>query len=178
MSHGKFMEKLNKADKLLRQFPHGTRAADFAKRLGVKRTQVYDYLNGLVLREKAYNKYGLWFPQEVEPQPQFTERFFWKRQVREQLNRLLNRIMNNDPDDLCRVAKATLLFLKCGDLPSEIREKLQLDIKALEDKIVWAENAKGADFVVAYYAREKRLQLIAKRVVPEILEKVSILIQT
>ena len=63
MPHDKFMEKLDKADKLLRQFPHGIRAVDVARKLNIHRTQSYDYLSSLEARDKAYSEHGLWFPK-------------------------------------------------------------------------------------------------------------------
>lgn len=58
------MEKLDEADRLLRQFPHGIRAAEFADKLGVQRQSAYDYLNSLDVRGKAWNEHGLWYPKE------------------------------------------------------------------------------------------------------------------
>jgi len=58
------MEKLSKAEGLLLQFPHGIKAVDFARKLGVHRTQAYDYLNSLEVRGKARNERGLWFPAD------------------------------------------------------------------------------------------------------------------
>lgn len=66
MPHVEFMEKLDRADKLLRQFPHGIRAVDFAQEFGVKRQNAYDFLNSLEVRGFAYSEHGLWFPKENE----------------------------------------------------------------------------------------------------------------
>jgi DNA-binding IclR family transcriptional regulator len=64
MTHGKSMEKLEKAYRLLQQFPHGIRAADFAKKIGAERTAVYDVLNSLLYQGKAENKNNLWYPMQ------------------------------------------------------------------------------------------------------------------
>ena len=89
MSNIKFMEKLDKADKLLLQFPHGVSAKDFAKKFGVHRTQVYEYLNALEVREKAYSEHGLWFPKEklAEKKPScfnVFEYLKWERQYEDE----------------------------------------------------------------------------------------------
>ena len=55
------MENLDKLEKLLRQFPHGARAAELAEKMGVSRSSIYDYLNSLVARGKARNENGLWY---------------------------------------------------------------------------------------------------------------------
>jgi len=67
------MEKLDEADRLLRQFPHGIRAAEFASKLGVQRQSAYDYLNSLDVRGKAWNEHGLWYPKEPPADPGVTK---------------------------------------------------------------------------------------------------------
>lgn len=57
------MEKVDKADRLLQQFPRGISAAELARKLGIHRTSVYDILNSLVLRGKAESRDGLWYPK-------------------------------------------------------------------------------------------------------------------
>jgi predicted ArsR family transcriptional regulator len=77
MVHGKSMEKLDKADRLLQQFPRGISAAEFAKKLGIHRTAVYDILNSLELRKKAESRDRLWYPKQLSPEnkkPEQSER--------------------------------------------------------------------------------------------------------
>jgi predicted ArsR family transcriptional regulator len=81
MTHGKSMEKLNKAYKLLQRFPHGIRAADFAKKLGVERTAVYDVLNSLRYQGKAENKDGLWYPRQPSDKNKASEQAERKRLI-------------------------------------------------------------------------------------------------
>jgi DNA-binding FadR family transcriptional regulator len=81
MAKGKFMENLDKLEKLLRQFPHGARAAELAEKMRVSRSAVYDYLNGLEARGKARNEHGLWYStaivqSEPEKQAQLVETEF------------------------------------------------------------------------------------------------------
>ncbi len=57
------MENLDKVERLLRQFPNGIRAAELAKKLGIGRSRVYDYLNSMEARGKARNEHGLWYPK-------------------------------------------------------------------------------------------------------------------
>ena len=65
------MGKLEKADKLLQQFPRGIRASEFARALGIQRTAAYDLLNSLAARGKAESRDGLWYPKNpvVENKP-------------------------------------------------------------------------------------------------------------
>jgi len=69
MSNVKSMENLDKAERMLRQCPHGIRAADFMRKMGFRSRQTaYNYLNSLELKGKAYNEHGLWFPKEGKAQ--------------------------------------------------------------------------------------------------------------
>jgi len=66
MSNVKSMGNLDKAERMLRQCPHGIKAADFMRKMGfLSRQTAYNYLNSLELKGKAYNEHGLWFPKEV-----------------------------------------------------------------------------------------------------------------
>lgn len=68
------MEKLEKIDRLLRQFPHGITAAELAEKMDIKRTAVYDFLNSLAVRGKAESRDGLWFSKQEQKPPVETER--------------------------------------------------------------------------------------------------------
>ncbi len=63
MSNGKKTKNLDKLDRLLRQNPHGVRITDLAGKLGISRSTVYDYLNTLDLRGKAYYERGIAYPK-------------------------------------------------------------------------------------------------------------------
>jgi hypothetical protein len=70
MSHVKIMEKMEKMEKFLRQFPKGITAGEFAEKFGKHvrgkpygRQTGYDYLNSLVLQGKAEKKGNLFYPK-------------------------------------------------------------------------------------------------------------------
>jgi len=65
MSHVKRMEKEDKLVKLLRQSRNGIRINDLAKKLGIHRSTVYDYLNSLVFQELAYYEKGIAYPKKL-----------------------------------------------------------------------------------------------------------------
>ena len=75
--YGKSTGILDKADKLLRQFPKGITALDFAEKLGQAvrkrpygRQTGYDYLNSLGLKKRAKKRGTLWYPKEAEAEEQ------------------------------------------------------------------------------------------------------------
>ncbi len=64
MSNRKIMGNLDKLDKLLRQNPHGIRIRDIVTRLGISRSTVYNHLNHLDLKGKAYYERGTAYPKK------------------------------------------------------------------------------------------------------------------
>jgi len=82
MSHVKRMEKEDKCDKLLRQFPNGIRISILAQKLEVTRSTVYDYLNSLELKGKAHYEKGIAYPKkpsiEEKPVSEFFINQFWR----------------------------------------------------------------------------------------------------
>jgi len=101
---------------------------------------------------------------------------FWKKQFRERRNHILNAIANQDPDDLTRVPEATILILKCGDFPSEIKGKVEPKVNRLDRLIKWAFHPEMSPFFTRRVIINRRLQGIAKKIVPEIFEEVSTLL--
>jgi hypothetical protein len=80
MLNGKIMEKMEEADKLLRQFPKGVTASEFAEKFGKHirkkpygRQTGYDYLNSLVLRRKAEKRDNSFYPLTAEAEKPSTE---------------------------------------------------------------------------------------------------------
>jgi hypothetical protein len=133
MPHGKFMEKLDKADKLLRQFPRGIRAEDFAKKLGVHRVQGYDYLHSLEVKEKGYSKNGLWYPATEKKPSRFgllnyqKQRSETKREDREKQEKELRAAKWNYLEvgaKQCPEAKALQNWV---DIEKKNRKELELD---------------------------------------------------
>jgi transposase len=60
-------QKLDKIQAILRQNPHGIRITDLAKKLNVKRSTIYDYLNSVELKGKAYFQRGVAYPERPLP---------------------------------------------------------------------------------------------------------------
>jgi hypothetical protein len=76
MPNVRSMDNLDKAEKLLRQFPNGLSVENFAKKLGVKirgkpfvRSTGYDYLNSLEIRGLAHYVRGTAYPGKVGEKP-------------------------------------------------------------------------------------------------------------
>jgi len=111
MSDGKFKENLDKVDKLLRQFPHGVRAIELAEKLGLSRSAVYDYLNGLETRGKCSNEHGLWYSQastraSSEKEEQSKEAAFLAEK-----SRIREDYVNGE---ISRAFRRTMLFINEG----------------------------------------------------------------
>ncbi len=73
MHQRKFMEKLPEYHKLLLQFPHGISASEYAKKVGIHRTQVYDILNSLAVRGLAKSEHGIWFPNDPDSEKPYID---------------------------------------------------------------------------------------------------------
>ena len=89
------MEKLDKVDKLLRQFPHGARAVELARKMGVSRSAVYDYLNSLEARGKAYSEHGLWYPKKPDQNGSETQDRSAETEFSADKNRIKEDYVNN-----------------------------------------------------------------------------------
>lgn len=61
--HRETIEKLDKVERVLRQFLHGLRITDLAKKIETKRPTVYGYLNTLELEGRAYYQRGIAYPE-------------------------------------------------------------------------------------------------------------------
>ena len=123
------MENLDKLEKLLRQFPHGARAAELAKKMGVSRSAVYDYLNSLETRGKARNEHGLWYstaPVRSEPdkQAQLVETEFLADK-----NRIKEDYVNGQIE---QAYKRTILLLNKGLVSKEWLKKNRHLLKSLD----------------------------------------------
>ena len=74
MSNVKRMEKSDRVDKCLRQFPQGKRIPDLAKKCGVSRTYMYDLLNTLDYQGKAHYERGVAYPGKDKEKPEAPKR--------------------------------------------------------------------------------------------------------
>lgn len=73
MSNVKRMKNLDKLEVLLVQFPKGIHVNDVAEKLGWSRSKVYDYLNTLKLKRKAYYENGYAYPSKPSEKGLFNE---------------------------------------------------------------------------------------------------------
>lgn len=168
MTHGKFMEKLNKTDKLLQQFPHGIRAADLAEKLGVHRTQVYDYLNSLRIREKARSEDGLWFPKQSSSKQKKATASAYPLQERIRLFRKeMVEIKHEYANGYASRAytKAKLLWLS---LDASFKKELGPSFKTVETELERIVREKYDPF-----ERTRDKLTLFEKVVPYLIEKLS-----
>ena len=64
MSNVKSMENLESLERLLGKIP-ARNWVFYAKKLGWSKSKVYEYFDSLKIKQKAYSKEGLWYPQAV-----------------------------------------------------------------------------------------------------------------
>ena len=133
------MEKVEKADKLLRQFPKGITASEFAKELGkqirkepYRRQTGYDQLNSLVLRGKAEKKGSLFYPKIAQSEKSSTEKpskfgfFEWVKNRSEQ-----KRVREEQQRKLLLAQRHTYLELiaKCNPQAQACKEWVEIEKK-------------------------------------------------
>jgi len=82
MSNVKTMEKVDRVDKCLRQFPQGIRISDLAEKSGVSRTYVYGLLNTLDYQGKAHYERGVAYPGKDKEKPEASKREDQERSAR------------------------------------------------------------------------------------------------
>jgi len=158
------MENLDKVDKLLRQFPHGAKATELARKLGVSRSAIYDQLNSLEARGKARNEHALWYPtdpaQSSSEKPTFTlEAAFLvdKSKIREDF-------VNGQLD---RAYTRTRLLVDSGKVSKEWHRKHQDLLKTLDAELQATENITIEQFNLD---RRRRIKKLEQSIVSEALK--------
>jgi sugar-specific transcriptional regulator TrmB len=132
MLNGKFMENLDKVDKLLRHFPHGVRATELAKKLGISRSSIYDYLNSLAVRGEARNEHSLWYPKNhAQSEPEQDELTGEADFLREK-SRIREDHVNGQFE---RAYTRTMLLINAGKVSKEWLEKNWHLFKSLDAEL-------------------------------------------
>jgi hypothetical protein len=107
MPNVKSMENLEKLEQLIGKIP-ARNWAFYAKKLGWSRGKVYEYFNSLEIKEKAYSKGGLWYPQTATSEKPSTDSerskkqlgFFERREERRKLEEEERRLAVADETDM------------------------------------------------------------------------------
>jgi len=158
------MENLNKVYRLLQQVPHGIRAVGLAKKLGINRTGIYDFLNSLKARGKARNEHGLWYP--TFPVPSGPEHRGWlgETEFSAEISRIREDRVNNRIE---RAYRKTRLLVDVAKVSKEWLKENQHLFKSLnvEEQAI----AKGP-FEGANPDRRRRIIRLKTAIVDEALK--------
>jgi hypothetical protein len=132
MTHGKYMENLNKLDKLLRQFPHGARAEELAKRMGICRTRIYDYLDSLEVRGRARNEHSLWYPNDANQSDTRQHESTAETDFLDEKRLIREDFVNGQLD---RAYARTMVLVNAGKVSEEWLERNGDLFKSLEEEL-------------------------------------------